>query len=144
VTPRELGQLGCISAEYFTEEVRRQLGKLYGEADLYGGGLSVRTTLDPQLQEYARRALMDGLVQYDHGEGFRGPVASVDISGDWGVAVNAVKPLSDVPEWTPRGGARRWATTRARIGTASRHRHRRQGGGGPRHRHCWPAPTSSG
>lgn len=99
VKPRTSGSQ-LFSAEYFTEEVRRQLGKLYGEAELYGGGLSVRTTLDPHLQEYARRALMDGLIHYDHGEGFRGPIASVDITSDWGVAVNAVKPLSDVPEWT--------------------------------------------
>jgi penicillin-binding protein 1A len=98
VKPRSSGSQ-LYSAEYFTEEVRRQLGKLYGEAELYGGGLSVRTTLDPKLQEYARKALMDGLIRYDHGEGFRGPVATVDISGDWGTAVNAIKPLNDVPEW---------------------------------------------
>ena len=53
-----------------------------------------------KLQEYARRALMDGLIDYDQNEGFRGPVASVDISGEWGEAVSAIKPLSDVPEWT--------------------------------------------
>ena len=99
VVPRQSGSQ-LYSAEYFTEEVRRQLGKLYGEEELYGGGLSVRTTLVPQLQEYARKALMDGLTAYDHGEGFREPVATIDISGDWGVAVNAIKPLSDVPEWT--------------------------------------------
>src|SRR5690606_21835210 len=99
VKPRSSGSQ-LYSAEYFTEEVRRQLGKLYGEAELYGGGLSVRTTLDPQLQEYARKALMDGLINYDHNYGFRGPVASVDIAGkEWGEAVNEVKPLSDVPEW---------------------------------------------
>jgi len=99
VVPRQSGSQ-VFSAEYFTEEVRRQLGKLYGEEELYGGGLSVRTTLVPKLQEYARKALMDGLIAYDHGEGFREPVATIDISGDWGVAVNAIKPLSDVPEWT--------------------------------------------
>src|SRR3569623_428992 len=43
---------------------------------------------------------MDGLTNYDHGTGFRGPVATVDISGDWGPAVEAIAPLSDVPEWT--------------------------------------------
>ena len=99
VKPRTSGSQ-VYSAEYFTEEVRRQLGKLYGESELYGGGLSVRTTLDPKLQEYARKALMDGLISYDHNAGFRGPVASVDIAGkEWGAAVNEVKPLSDVPEW---------------------------------------------
>jgi penicillin-binding protein 1A len=99
VKPRSSGSQ-LYSAEYFTEEVRRQLGKLYGEAELYGGGLSVRTTLDPKLQDFARKALMDGLISYDHNYGFRGPVATVDVSTDWGAAVNAIKPLSDVPEWT--------------------------------------------
>lgn len=99
VVPRQSGSQ-LYSAEYFTEEVRRQLQGLYGEEELYGGGLSVRTTLVPQLQEYARKALMDGLIKYDRGEGFREPVATVDISGDWGTAVNAIKPLADVPEWT--------------------------------------------
>jgi penicillin-binding protein 1A len=99
VTPRSSGTQ-LFSAEYFTEEVRRQLSTLYGEDQLYGGGLSVRTTLDTKLQEYARKALMDGLMGFDHGTGYRGPVASVDISGDWGPAVAAIKPLDDVPEWT--------------------------------------------
>jgi len=98
VIPRAAGSQ-LYSAEYFTEEVRRELASLYGEDQLYGGGLSVRTTLEPRLQEYARRALMDGLIDYDHRRGFRGPVASVEIGEDWGTAVSAIKPLSDVPEW---------------------------------------------
>ena len=100
VTPRDPGTQ-LYSAEYFTEEVRRQLSTIYGEDQLYGGGLSVRTTLEPKMQDYARKALMDGLTNYDHGTGYRGPVATVDISGgDWGPAVAAIKPLADVPEWT--------------------------------------------
>jgi penicillin-binding protein 1A len=92
-------QQRLYSAEYFTEEVRRVLKAQFGEEELYGGGLSVRTTLVPKLQEYARRALMDGLIAYDRNEGFRGPVATVDIGDDWGKAVFEIKPLSDVPEW---------------------------------------------
>src|SRR5690606_19961351 len=57
--PRASGNR-LYSAGYFTEEVRRELAKLYGEDQLYGGGLSARTTLDPKLQEYARKAVMDG------------------------------------------------------------------------------------
>ncbi|WP_353057822.1 penicillin-binding protein 1A [Devosia sp. YIM 151766] len=98
VIPRAAGSQ-LYSAEYFTEDVRRALARLYGEDQLYGGGLSVRTTLEPRLQEYARRSLMDGLVQYDHTRGFRGPVASVELGEDWGAAVAAIRPLSDVPEW---------------------------------------------
>ena len=98
VIPRTSGSQ-VYSAEYFTEDVRRALARLYGEDQLYGGGLSVRTTLEPRLQEYARRALMDGLIEYDHTRGFRGPVASVELGEDWGTAVAAIRPLSDVPEW---------------------------------------------
>lgn len=99
VLPRQSGSQ-LFSAEYFTEEVRRELAKLYGEDQLYGGGLSVRTTLEPQLQAYARNALMDGLVSFDEKRGFRGPVATIDTTGDWGTTLNGVTPLSDVPEWT--------------------------------------------
>ncbi|MDB5505624.1 MAG: penicillin-binding protein [Devosia sp.] len=98
VAPRDKGTQ-IFSAEYFTEEVRRQLASLYGEDQLYGGGLSVRTTLDPKLQEYARDAMMRGLIEYDQAAGFRGPVATVDVADDWGVAVHALTPLRDVPEW---------------------------------------------
>jgi penicillin-binding protein 1A len=98
VVPRAGGSQ-LYAAEYFTEEVRRELAKLYGEDQLYGGGLSVRTTLDPKLQEYARRSLMDGLIAYDHTRGFREPVASIEIGEDWGVDVSKIRPLSDVPEW---------------------------------------------
>src|SRR6185437_10827774 len=100
VSPRQSGSQ-LYSAEYFTEEVRRDLASLYGEDQLYGGGLSVRTTLEPKMQEEARKALMDGLISYDQNAGFRQPVATVDISsGDWASALYAIQPLSDVPEWT--------------------------------------------
>ncbi|WP_375451036.1 penicillin-binding protein 1A [uncultured Devosia sp.] len=98
VVPRASGSQ-VFSAEYFTEEVRRELAKLYGEDQLYGGGLSVRTTLEPKLQEYARQALQDGLIAYDHTKGFRAPVASIEIGTDWGLDVAKIKPLGDVPEW---------------------------------------------
>ena len=42
-----------FAAEYFAEEVRRTLLAHYGEEKLYNGGLSVRTTLDPRLQQMA-------------------------------------------------------------------------------------------
>src|SRR5690606_10742538 len=43
--------------------------------------------------------LMDGLIAYDHGKGFRAPVASIEIGEDWGLDVAEIVPLSDVPEW---------------------------------------------
>jgi penicillin-binding protein, 1A family len=98
VKPRRGGSY-LFASEFFAEEVRRELIARYGEQALYEGGLSVRTTLDPRLQQYARKALQKGLVSYDERRGFRGPVAQIDISGDWGPAIAKVEPLRDVPEW---------------------------------------------
>ena len=98
VVPRERGTL-LYSSGYFVEEVRRELVALYGDDTLYGGGLSVRTTLDPRLEAYAREALMDGLIAYDHTRGYRGPEKNLEPGDDWGKTVFEVDPLWDVPEW---------------------------------------------
>jgi len=86
-------------AGYFAEEVRRELLKRYGEKELYEGGLSVRTTLDPQMQLWARKALVDGLVRFDEAHGYRGPVRRIDISNDWGAALSKVPALGDIAPW---------------------------------------------
>ena len=99
VTPRRNGNY-LFAGEYFTEEVRRQIIARYGENALYEGGLSVRTTLDPRLQRLARKTMQNGLVKYDTLRGYRGPVKTIDVSGDWGVPLGEIKDLGDVPEWT--------------------------------------------
>ncbi len=71
-------------ADYFAEEVRRELVRLYGEEKLYQGGLSVRTTLDPRLQNAADTALRQGLIDYDRRHGWRGPVAKLKLeTAEW-------------------------------------------------------------
>ncbi len=62
-----------VTADYFAEEVRRELVARFGEDALYKGGLTVRTSLDPRLQAIADKVLHDGLVKYDRAHGFRGP-----------------------------------------------------------------------
>ncbi|RDL48164.1 Penicillin-binding protein 1A [Ensifer sp. M14] len=86
-------------ADYFAEEVRRQLGSRYGEAALYTAGLSVRTTLDPRLQQAAMQALRNGLVAYDQAKGYRGPIARLPSLDGWQRALAKRQPLLDVPEW---------------------------------------------
>jgi penicillin-binding protein 1A len=95
VTTRPTGA-HIFAAEYFAEDVRREIFDKYGEKGLYEGGLSVRTTLDPKIQVMARKAFADGLVQYDEQQGYRGPVTKIDIAGDWGVKLAEVKALTDI------------------------------------------------
>ncbi len=96
-----LRQFGAhiFAAEFFAEEVRRSLLAKYGEDKLYGGGLSVRTTLDPVLQGYARTALANGLTEFDRDKGWRGPVKKIDISGDWGKALAEIQAPTDLEPW---------------------------------------------
>ena len=77
-------QSGFDSAEapYFAEEVRREVVSRFGEDMLYAGGLSVRTTLDPELQHAARMALQRGLEALDRRQGWRGALASHTGNGD--------------------------------------------------------------
>src|ERR1700726_3639722 len=88
-----------FAAEYFTEEVRRYIYDNYGEKKLYEGGLSVRTTLDPKIQVMARQSMINGLVNFDEGAGYRGAVSKIDISGGWGTKLAEAKSLSDIGPW---------------------------------------------
>jgi len=95
VTTRPAGA-HVFAAEYFAEDVRREIFDKYGEKGLYEGGLSVRTTPDPKMQVMARKAMVDGLVQYDEQQGYRGAVTKIDVSGDWGLKLAEVRAFSDV------------------------------------------------
>ncbi|HEX8383473.1 MAG TPA: transglycosylase domain-containing protein [Sphingomonas sp.] len=91
---------------YFVEEVRRQLVDRYGENSengpysVYAGGLWVRTSLDPRLQGYAQEALRDGLLRYDRGRGWSGPIKQLDIDGgDWLQALVGTNIALDHKDW---------------------------------------------
>jgi penicillin-binding protein 1A len=88
-----------LAAGFFTEEVRRELAERYGSSQLYEGGLSVRTTLDPKMQLMARKALVDGLVRYDEQHGWHGAIQKIDLGRDWGEALGQVPALTDVKPW---------------------------------------------
>jgi penicillin-binding protein 1A len=95
VTQRTTGT-HIFAADYFAEDVRREILEKYGEKRLYEGGLSVRTTLDPKMQVIAHKALAEGLVRYDEGRGYRGPIGKIDITGDWGVKLADVRAFADI------------------------------------------------
>ncbi|MEM7598307.1 MAG: PBP1A family penicillin-binding protein [Pseudomonadota bacterium] len=51
--------------DYFTDEIRRQLSLDFGEGEFFTGGLTVRATIDPELQVEAANALQRQLEKYD-------------------------------------------------------------------------------
>ncbi|MDN5249411.1 MAG: penicillin-binding protein 1A [Alphaproteobacteria bacterium] len=85
--------------DYFVEEVRKQLLAKYGASTLYGGGLSVRTTLNPNYQLVARKALQQGLIKFDKNKGWRGPYKHIELKSGWQETFAQIPGVNDVPEW---------------------------------------------
>ncbi len=99
VSPRPFGAK-LFAAEGFAEEVRRDLVAMYGKEALDKGGYSVRTTLDPKLQIFARQALARGLIAFDRKRGYRGAYKHVDLAGgDWAKYLASYKVADDVAPW---------------------------------------------
>ena len=95
IRPRD--EADSVTADYFSEEVRRQLIGQFGEDKVMEDGLAVKTSLDPKLQALADKALHDGLVNFDRRErGWRGPVAHLATLINW---VGSLKKIA-----TPAGG----------------------------------------
>lgn len=55
--------------DYFTDEIRRQLSRDFGEGEFFSGGLTVRATIDPEMQDVAAKALKSALERYDRAQG---------------------------------------------------------------------------
>ena len=93
-------EIETVKADYFAEEVRRELMNRYGEYNLYGGGLSVHTSIRPDLQDFAEKTLRNGLMEYDRRHGWRGPVKTLSSVETWRDS------LSDFPR--PEGMLAEW------------------------------------
>ncbi|HKL04191.1 MAG TPA: PBP1A family penicillin-binding protein [Roseovarius sp.] len=60
---------GLPPRDYFTDEIRRQLSQDFGEGEFFSGGLSVRATIDPEMQDEAAEGLRRQLEKYDRDRG---------------------------------------------------------------------------
>lgn len=93
--------------DYFTDEIKRQLSGTLGEDYLETGGLAIRATLDPELQDAAARALRNGLEKYDRAQGlYRGEIAKIDPSlleteETWREALRSTQVPRDIDQWLP-------------------------------------------
>jgi len=92
------------TAEFFTEEVRRNLFAAYGDKGLYEGGMTVRTTLDFNVQRLADQALRDGLIAYDKRHGWRGATEKLAGVDNWKQRLTrhlVDRPFTGPPNWRP-------------------------------------------
>jgi penicillin-binding protein 1A len=99
LTIRRRGEAETVSADYFAEEVRRELIQRFGDKSLYEGGLSVRTTLDPVLQGDADKTLRDGMQRFDRKYGYRGPVTTIELGEGWAQRLAALERPKGLRDW---------------------------------------------
>ncbi len=87
------------AAGFFVEQVRREVFDIFGEDELYRGGLSIRTTLDTTYQRYARNALRFGLESYDRRHGYRGPLGQIESFDNWKQTLAEMEMPGAVDNW---------------------------------------------
>ncbi|HEU5047514.1 MAG TPA: penicillin-binding protein 1A [Rickettsiales bacterium] len=85
------------NADFFSEEVRREIAAKYGNDTLYKGGLYIKTTLNPTLQEYADAGLRYALQSYDHRHGYRGPIAHMQHFQHWQKDLDTIEVNKRIP-----------------------------------------------
>ncbi len=94
--------------DYFTDEIRRQLSASLGDEALFTGGLTIRATVEPDLQEVAARALRQGLEDYDRAlrifngalDQIEDPLDPADEDG-WRRALSSAEAPRDIEGWYP-------------------------------------------
>jgi penicillin-binding protein 1A len=96
--------------DYFTDEIRRQLSRDFGEGEFFTGGFTVRATIDEEMQIEAAKALRTSLEKYDRSQGlWRGTeqTIAVDQLGDetlWRAALGDLvlsRDIDLVSQWYP-------------------------------------------
>ena len=90
--------------DHFTDEIRRQLSRDFGAEEFFGGGLTIRATVDPELQSEAARVLRAGLEEYDRSRGrWRGTGERIEAAriDAWRQALAELDVARDIEGWSP-------------------------------------------
>ena len=66
-------------ADYYYEEIRKELFKKYGKEKLYSEGLIIKTALDSEIQEKANLSLLEGLMDYQKKQGWSGLIENTTL-----------------------------------------------------------------
>ncbi len=59
-------------ADYFYEEIRKELFSKFGQEKLYSDGLIIKTALNSKIQKSAHLSLIEGLIEYEKRKGWHG------------------------------------------------------------------------
>lgn len=89
--------LAEVSAPYAAEMARNAAVAQYGER-AYESGIKIYTTIDSNLQNFANKALHDGILNYDQRHGYRGPEGRLALTkrSYWHQKLKHIPTISDL------------------------------------------------
>lgn len=112
---------GVPNGGYFSDAVRAQLVQKFGADAVNTGGLIVRTSLNPALQQAATDAVRNGLEDYDHEyagwHGLVNHISAPDLATSWQALLAKQSTPSGMRDDWRLGIVLSAATDSARIGT---------------------------
>ncbi len=89
-----------VRADYFAEEVRRELVEAYGNSSVLKDGYAVRTSVDPDLQAVAERALQTALLSFDQAKtGWRGAPTHFTNMSNWEAQLAKLNIVVPMDTW---------------------------------------------
>ncbi len=66
-------------ADYYYEEIRKELFNKFGKEKLYSEGLIIKTALDSSIQRSANQSLIEGLILYEKKQGWNGLIENTTL-----------------------------------------------------------------
>ena len=86
-------------ADYFYEEIRKELYSSFGKDALYSDGLVIKTALDTNIQKKANLSLIEGLMEYEKKNGWHGLLKNSTLENFLSNKSHYKKNNPFFPEW---------------------------------------------
>jgi penicillin-binding protein 1A len=80
---KKIKKIYLEDAQYFVEDVRKDVIEKLGYDKVYKEGLNINTPINLRLQKIATESLRNGLIKYDKRKGWRGPITNKKLLKDW-------------------------------------------------------------
>ncbi len=86
-------------ADYFYEEIRKELYLKFGKDTLYQDGLVIKTALNTSIQKSANESLIEGLLEYEKRQGWHGLVENTTLENFIKNKKKYIKVNPFFPKW---------------------------------------------
>ena len=86
-------------ADYFYEEIRKELFNKFGKEKLYSDGLVIKTALDSSIQKSANLSLIEGLIEYEKRNGWHGLIENTNLENFLNKKTNYINTNPFFPNW---------------------------------------------